>query len=857
MKKLFIRICFILLFSLGFSQEFKYKSFGVNEGLPSSQVYHIFQDKKGNLWFATDRGIAKYNGYEFQTFEDKMGDLSLVVTDFYHQDNGQIWCSTINNEIFRFNDDFTGFIYYPYNDRLLQFFEKTKSISYIESIKLDAHENMHIAFMKGNYIHRINISKAGVLTEVIDHYTTYRNPPRTYFINCAFESSKEPFFYISNTKQENSYSTETKHSLLQAAYSKASKLSYYIIDHNVHVVNKDGETVKIIKRDYHALSINALDDQRIIIGYFFGGCIIVDAYGNIQEELLEGKSVTNGYIDHAGGLWISTHHSGVKYVENTNLRVLNIPREINSTIHSLSKTNKEDLLIGTDNGYGFRYTKDNKFEPFFKSQHLSYPTTIQSYHQDTIYVGAYGIHKIYNDQTVTLFPNVIKNLPEYFDKNIMGSNDRQVLLRNLDTVNFNFNFKIQDAITWNNNIYIATDSGTFKVSKNRQLKQIIKERANDIEVNPWNNKFYAGTLGKGLKILNKDKIINITTEDGIYNNFINEIYIENEHTIWLATNGGLNRLVLNDKDAIEQITGFNEEKGLIDNEVRDIEIINDTLWIATKGGLVYTNKTLLEAPYKGDNHFQRFKEITVNDNAASSYDLNSLSYKENYLSFAIEGISFKEDLHLTYHYFLEGLDKNWQQTKSRMLRFSALQPGKYTLYVTTCKNLNKCENHIIEQSFIIAPPFWKTWWFIGLSILFLSTAIYLFFKIQILTYNKGVAYELIRLLIKRINKKEHFLVFREAGQDVKIKSGEVLYVESSGNYISVYTKERNYTIRLNISKFISITSDPMEYVRIHRKYIVRIDKVISKSKNKITLENNQELPVGGIYIKDLDRIITF
>ncbi len=46
-----------------FSQEYIYKEFGLNEGLPSTQVYDMHQDRNGIIWFATDRGIANYNGY--------------------------------------------------------------------------------------------------------------------------------------------------------------------------------------------------------------------------------------------------------------------------------------------------------------------------------------------------------------------------------------------------------------------------------------------------------------------------------------------------------------------------------------------------------------------------------------------------------------------------------------------------------------------------------------------------------------------------------------------------------------------------------------------------------------------------
>ncbi|MBK6444629.1 MAG: hypothetical protein IPF81_04740 [Bacteroidetes bacterium] len=47
--------------------------FATADGLPSSEVYISAQDRLGNLWFGTDRGLAKYNGYEFRTFTSKDG----------------------------------------------------------------------------------------------------------------------------------------------------------------------------------------------------------------------------------------------------------------------------------------------------------------------------------------------------------------------------------------------------------------------------------------------------------------------------------------------------------------------------------------------------------------------------------------------------------------------------------------------------------------------------------------------------------------------------------------------------------------------------------------------------------------
>ena len=80
----FKRLLFFLLISIsskGYGQQYEaYKiNFGVNDGLPSSECYEIIQDSKGYIWFGTDRGVVKYNGYEFITYTTKEGLNNNVV----------------------------------------------------------------------------------------------------------------------------------------------------------------------------------------------------------------------------------------------------------------------------------------------------------------------------------------------------------------------------------------------------------------------------------------------------------------------------------------------------------------------------------------------------------------------------------------------------------------------------------------------------------------------------------------------------------------------------------------------------------------------------------------------------------
>ena len=72
-------------------------------------------------------------------------------------------------------------------------------------------------------------------------------------------------------------------------------------------------------------------------------------------------------------------------------------------------------------------------------------------------------------------------------------------------------------------------------------------------------------------------------------------------------------------------------------------------------------------------------------------------------------------------------------------------------------------------------------------------------------------------------------------------------------YIHVVTKKRTYTIRCKIGDFISSTPDALEYLRVHRSYIIRIDQVSSKGKNWVVIQGNR-IPIGETYLTALDKI---
>lgn len=69
-------------------------------------------------------------------------------------------------------------------------------------------------------------------------------------------------------------------------------------------------------------------------------------------------------------------------------------------------------------------------------------------------------------------------------------------------------------------------------------------------------------------------------------------------------------------------------------------------------------------------------------------------------------------------------------------------------------------------------------------------------------------------MIKRLKRNEQFYCFRSNGEDFKIPTHDIEYINSQGNYLDIKTPKKTYTIRCKIGNFITTTPDALEYLRI-------------------------------------------
>ena len=100
MRKFFLFFFFLFFVGVVFSQQeqFSFERFSIEDGLSSSTINSIIQDKKGFLWIATENGLNRYDGYSFKVYLHNPDDSSSLSQNFIwslaEDKDGFIWAGT-------------------------------------------------------------------------------------------------------------------------------------------------------------------------------------------------------------------------------------------------------------------------------------------------------------------------------------------------------------------------------------------------------------------------------------------------------------------------------------------------------------------------------------------------------------------------------------------------------------------------------------------------------------------------------------------------------------------------------------------------------------------------------------------
>lgn len=116
---------------------------------------------------------------------------------------------------------------------------------------------------------------------------------------------------------------------------------------------------------------------------------------------------------------------------------------------------------------------------------------------------------------------------------------------------------------------------------------------------------------------------------------------------------------------------------------------------------------------------------------------------------------------------------------------------------------------------------------------------------------EGKLLEVLEKAAGRLAAEPPSVVISCEGETVKIYEAEILYVESFQHYISIHTKEREYSIKESISVFADRLGH--DFFRIHRSYLVSLKYVIRISRTLITLEGGTQLPLARGKYDEINR----
>ncbi|MEM7037409.1 MAG: LytTR family DNA-binding domain-containing protein [Bacteroidota bacterium] len=99
-------------------------------------------------------------------------------------------------------------------------------------------------------------------------------------------------------------------------------------------------------------------------------------------------------------------------------------------------------------------------------------------------------------------------------------------------------------------------------------------------------------------------------------------------------------------------------------------------------------------------------------------------------------------------------------------------------------------------------------------------------------------------------------MFVKVGNEFRnLATEEIIFVESSGDYATIYTPKKRYTIHTSLTKLLRKLPED-EFIRVHRSYVVRLDNISTMEHNTIKV-GDKLIPVGASFRKKLQERMEF
>jgi ligand-binding sensor domain-containing protein len=799
----------ILLFLplLGTGQLPYFQNFVNSDGLESNMVYSCFQDKEGFMWFGTDLGVTRYNGYDFENFDSDDGLTGNEIFGMFQDSQERIWFRSFNGEFSYFLKDK---FYNSQNDSTVA---KLKSNSYLTCVFEDEAGTIYTTTAKnGVFILDTmgNVVNAGVGSTI-------------YYV-WAEDSGTVKLFAT-----EGIYRVEGDSCVLENEFKSSSSFGRATIK-NDKLLLGHGSKIMIYDSTFQVIENLGTDNDITWLGEGDGDAVFVGtrlgmySYDFAKRELSTShyfpeSIISHTLIDREGNLWVTTKGEGVFMAPSPQTKIYNKEGDLPvNNVTCLAKGLDNDLWIGMVGGY-YSNLKNGVIKTWRVENHANQEiTNIRIAPEGQILISNKSNITVLNQDNASYFDFLGNDilidsshvyiaskqtfktgLDFFFDQLYSRPVESEIveeLLQNHIMLPINSSVFVQGK---GNSVYVGSQKGLFKDDRENQLdlsenSSKLSAPINDLAFDAARELLFVATNSEGLIVLENDQIkYTFNEQNGLSGNNCQSLLLD-KGALWVGTTKSLDRIYEHENKF--HVDNHGALLNLKDTKITDIERVDDVLYLATNDGLIAQNiahsDTVLQIPKL---YLEQFYVNSIEREIPS--EKMFLKHHENSISFSFFGLSYKNLGNLTYEYKLDGFQKAWQKTKNREVFYDGLDAGNY------CFNLRikneSSESETISILFQIEKPIWKRAWFI--TVLFCSIVGILiliwFFRIRNIRANYELEKQIVSSELEKLEIEKAYLI---AEQKAGVLQMNPHFLFNSLNTIKGYYAQNKFN---EANRFIS------------------------------------------------------
>lgn len=628
----------------------KFEKISLDEGLSQSVIYTILQDSTGFMWFGTQDGLNRYDGYKFKIFKNSKPDVKSIPNNYvmtlYEDSDGILWIGTLNGYLSKFDQQNDCFTSYDMNELIIS--RKTKLVTSVceddkgylwigtEGSGLNKFDKTRGEFIdidpENNFESKMEMDIKCLLKDSDNHMWIGTKFDGIFELDL---NENKLYNYKNNPAERQSLSDN----FINNVFEDSRKNIFICTKKGMNIFSKSGKTFESYLSEPGnpgSISSNSAqcicEDQNNIfwVGTIADGLNMFDLekkkFRRFKSEITEPNSLQNDsifsiYCDRSNVLWIGTFGGGIHKLDCSAKSFFSVGKIQNSRDIELIKDvraifidNSDNLWIGIFRKEIYKILRhEGSFKKYGRAENIT--GTIMCIYQDkdlNLWIGTWGGSLcLYNrDSDKFSFYKYSSESPDYI-YSICGDADGNRLW--IGTHNKGLlKFDIADRKF----VEVTDNSEIAKQLSGLVLKNVIHKKGKNL---------FLCTAGKGL--LNYDYGSDTLTEyDAGISSDDNVLSVfEDNKNLWIGCYYGLIKFKKDEKSYRK----FTDKDGLPDNMIKAIyEDPNGNLWMSTNNGI---------SKFNPDN--ESFRNYDVGDGLQSKEFNEGAYFKSNDGTFYFGGIN--------------------------------------------------------------------------------------------------------------------------------------------------------------------------------------------------------------------------